>query len=205
MAWNGERVHVTCSRCCCSNQVVPQLFNAPRATIMENRPPYNLARRHSSLMHSRHLSKSKSSPAKRDATRILAPQSNHAVVPSDAFDTGLLTPQASQNTFDSDAATSLISPPPEDSGRAGVNHHVRVALPVFVLTNRPIFGISPHGPDLIQNPLRIYDTAVHLSASDLLFRPFLYLVVQVNLNEWQRQVPIRNPTNRPVELAWDRT
>ena len=130
MAWVGKRVHVTCSRCCCSTQSCPQLFNAPRAAIMENCPPYNLAQRHSSLMHSRHPSKSKPSPAKRDATRILTPQSNHAVVPSDAFNTGLLTPQASQNTFDSDAATSLISPPPENSGRAGVNHQsVRIALP----------------------------------------------------------------------------
>ncbi|KAI0284700.1 hypothetical protein BGY98DRAFT_530111 [Russula aff. rugulosa BPL654] len=85
---------------------------------MENRPPHNLAR-HSSLMLSKHPSKS--SPAKRDPTRVLAPQYNQAVAPTtDAFDTGLLTPQASQNTFDSDAAMSLISPPPEDSARAGI-------------------------------------------------------------------------------------
>lgn len=107
-----------------------------RAAIMENRPPHNLAR-HSPLMHSR--LPSKSSPAKRDATRILTPQHNHAVASTDAFNTGLLTPQASQNVFDSDAATSLISPPPEDSARVGINHpSVRVAQPVCVLANRPI-------------------------------------------------------------------
>jgi len=106
------------------------------AAIMENCPPSNLAR-HPSLMHPRHPAKS--SPVKRDATRVLTPQSNHAVTPTDAFNTGLLTPQASQNTFGSDAATSLISPPPEDTTRAGINRHsVRVALAVFVLTNRPI-------------------------------------------------------------------
>ena len=91
----------------------------PGQAIMENRPPHNLARR-SSLMHSKHPSKS--SPAKRDPTRVLAPQYNQAVAPTtDAFDTGLLTPQASQNTFDSDAAMSLISPPPEDGARAGIS------------------------------------------------------------------------------------
>jgi hypothetical protein len=84
-------------------------------------------------MHSR--LPSKSSPAKRDPTRILTPQYNHAVASTDAFNTGLLTPQASQNTFGSDAATSLISPPPEDGARAGINtrQSVRVASPVFVL------------------------------------------------------------------------
>ncbi len=113
-----------------------QLFNVHGAAIMENCPPYNPARR-SSLMHSRHPSKS--SPAKRDPTRVLTPQYNHAVVPTDAFNTGLLTPQASQNTFDSDAATSLMSPPPEDSARAGFNRQsVRVRTTCLVLINRPI-------------------------------------------------------------------
>ena len=108
------------------------------AAIMENYPPDNLAR-HTSLMHSRRPSKS--SPAKRDASRILTPQYNQAVAPTDAFNTGLLTPQTSQNTFDSDAATSLISPPPEDSARTAVNRQsVRVTPPVFVLTNRLILG-----------------------------------------------------------------
>ena len=130
----GRRVDVTCSRCCCSFDSKAAVHNSTIvqrawAAIMENCPPYNLARR-SSLMHSRHPSKS--SPAKRDTTRVLTPQQNNAVVPSDAFNTGLLTPQASQNTFDSDAATSLISPPPEDSERVGINcQSVRVALPVF--------------------------------------------------------------------------
>jgi hypothetical protein len=133
----GKRVHVTCSRCCCSTRNSSTIVQRAWAAIMENRPPHNLAR-HSSLMHSK--LPSKSSPAKRDATRILTPQYNHAVASTDAFNTGLLTPQASQNTFDSDAATSLISPPPEDGARAGISNRqsVRVALPVFVLTNRPI-------------------------------------------------------------------
>jgi hypothetical protein len=180
-----------------------------RAAIMENRPPNNLAR-HSPSMHSR-LSY-KSSPAKRDASRILTPQHNHAVASTDAFSTGLLTPQASQNTFDSDAATSLISPPPEDSARAGINRQsVRVALLVCILPNRPIFGTSPHGPELVQNLLRTCDTlqtrAVRLSANALPFRPFLYpiLVVLVSPIAWQRQVPIRHPANRRVELARDWT
>jgi hypothetical protein len=98
----------------CSNST--EIVQHGSAAIMENCPPYRLAPP-SPLMHAR--SSSKSSPLKRDATRVLAPQYNHAVPPSDAFNTGLLTPQASQNTFDSDAATSLISPPPEDTARAG--------------------------------------------------------------------------------------
>ena len=103
-----------------------------RRDVMENCPPYHLAP-HTSLMHPR--SNSKSSPTKRDATRVLTPQYNHAVAPTDPFETGLLTPQASQNTFDSDAATSLISPPPEDSARPGITRQsVRVALPVLDLT-----------------------------------------------------------------------
>jgi hypothetical protein len=136
VAKNGKRVHVTCSRCCCSTRNLSTIVQRAWAAIMENRPPHNLAR-HSSLMHSR--LPSKSSPAKRDTTRILTPQTNPPVASTDAFNTGLLTPQASQNTFDSDAATSLISPPPEDSARVGINHQsVRVVLPVFVLANRPI-------------------------------------------------------------------
>ena len=68
------------------------------------------------------LPPSKSSPLKRHANRILTPQYNQATVPSeDVFNTGLLTPQASQNTIDSDAARSLISPPPEDIARAGLS------------------------------------------------------------------------------------
>ena len=104
---------------------------------MENCPPHRLAPP-TSLMHSR--SNSKSSPAKRDATRILALQhNNNASAPEDVFNTGLLTPQASQNTFDPDAATSLISPPPEDTTRAGISRQsVRVALPTHVLAHQPI-------------------------------------------------------------------
>lgn len=96
---------------------------------MENLPPHRLASQ-TSLMHSR--SNSKSSPTKRDATRILAPQhNNHTLAPEDVFNSGLLTPQASQNTFDSDAATSLISPPPEDTTRVGTSRQsVRVTLPI---------------------------------------------------------------------------
>jgi hypothetical protein len=109
--------------CCGSTRQLQVVHNRSTRTagaaIMENRPPHNLARR-SSLMHSKHPSKS--SPAKRDPTRVLAPQYNQAVAPTtDAFDTGLLTPQASQNTFDSDAAMSLISPPPEDGARVGIS------------------------------------------------------------------------------------
>jgi hypothetical protein len=113
------------------------LSTAARAGVMENCPPHRLAPP-TSLMHSR--SNSKSSPAKRDATRILAPQhNNNASASENVFDTGLLTPQASQNTFDPDAATSLISPPPEDTTRAGLSRQsVRVALPIHVLAHQPI-------------------------------------------------------------------
>ncbi|KAI0252922.1 hypothetical protein BJV78DRAFT_1197657 [Lactifluus subvellereus] len=90
---------------------------------MENNPPFPVDTRlshRSSLMYP--LPHSKSSPMKRDATRILTPQYNHAAAPSDdVFNTGLLTPQASQNAVDSDAAKSLISPPPEDAARAGTS------------------------------------------------------------------------------------
>ena len=49
--------------------------------------------------------------------------------------------------------------------------------------------------------------AVHLSANALLFPRLLCmsLVTQVSLNEWRRQVPIRDPVNRRVELARDLT
>ncbi len=108
--------HVYAVLLCCSSlfKLVHQAtgHNArARAATMENCPPYRLARR-SSLMHSK--PPSKSSPAKRDATRILTPQSNQVVAPADVFNTGLLTPQASQNTFDSDAAISFVSTLPED-------------------------------------------------------------------------------------------
>ena len=100
---------------------------------MENCPPYRLARR-SSLMHSK--PPSKSSPAKRDATRILTPQSNQVVAPADVFNTGLLTPQASQNTFDSDAAISFVSTLPEDSTRAGITRQsVRVTRPTHLCSH----------------------------------------------------------------------
>lgn len=135
----AKRVYVTCSRCFCSSlSTIVSTRARGAAATMENRPPYNLAR-HPSPMHSRHPSKS--SPAKRDPTRVLTPQYNNAGAPTDAFNTGLLTPQASQNTFDSDAAMSLISPPPEDGARAGTNHQsVRVARATcsLFLTNRPI-------------------------------------------------------------------
>ena len=65
---------------------------------------------------------SKSSPAKRDTTRVLTPHLNHVSAPSDdVFHTGLLTPHASQNTVEMDAAKSLISPPPEGNAQAGTS------------------------------------------------------------------------------------
>lgn len=126
-------MHVTCTRRCSTQTFV----HNGRVGVMENRPPYRLAPPNS-VMHSR--SNSKSSPTKRDATRILAPQyNNHALAPEDLFNTGLLTPQASQNTFDSDAATSLISPPPEDTTRVGTSRQsVRVTVPVLSLTHQLI-------------------------------------------------------------------
>ena len=108
---------------------------------MENNPPFPVDTRfsrRSSLMHPPH---SKSSPVKRDANRILTPQYNHATAPSDdVFNTGLLTPQASQNAVDSDAAKSLISPPPEDTARAGTSRpSVRFVLCILAQpwSNRP--------------------------------------------------------------------
>jgi hypothetical protein len=87
--------------------------------VMENNPPRPVDTRLTSRT-SPMYPKSSRSPAKRDATRILAPQYNHATAPSDdVFNTGLLTPQASQNAIESDAAKSLISPPPEDTARTG--------------------------------------------------------------------------------------
>ena len=65
---------------------------------------------------------SKSSPAKRATTRVLTPHINHTSAPSDdVFQTGLLTPHASQNTVEIEAAKSLISPPPEGSAQAGTS------------------------------------------------------------------------------------
>ncbi|KAI9444205.1 hypothetical protein H4582DRAFT_2190730 [Lactarius indigo] len=82
---------------------------------MENNPPPS-TRPSFSRPHS------KSSPAMRDTTRVLTPQLNHVPAQSDdVFQTGLLTPQASQNTVDADAAKSLISPPPEGCAQAGTS------------------------------------------------------------------------------------
>ncbi|KAI0264614.1 hypothetical protein BC834DRAFT_1042177 [Gloeopeniophorella convolvens] len=84
---------------------------------MENKPPFPLSsrsgRRQPAMRHS------KSSPAKRsDVTRVLTPHYNSTLESDDVFNaTGLLTPQASQNTFDAEAAKTLISPPPEDTAR----------------------------------------------------------------------------------------
>ncbi|KAH9049324.1 hypothetical protein EDB84DRAFT_1453445 [Lactarius hengduanensis] len=82
---------------------------------MENNPPPS-TRPSFSRPHS------KSSPAMRDTTRVLTPQLNHVPAQSDdVFQTGLLTPQASHNTVDADAARSLISPPPEGNAQAGTS------------------------------------------------------------------------------------
>jgi hypothetical protein len=73
---------------------------------------------------------SKSSPAKRDATRVLTPNLNQLPPPSDdVFQTGLLTPHASHNAVEMEAAKSLISPPPEGNAEAGTSRqHVRLTF-----------------------------------------------------------------------------
>ena len=183
---------------------------------MENRPPFPASPliRPSSLMHP--FLSSKSSPLKRDANRILAPQSNNTVPPShDLFNTGLLTPQGSQNTVDSDAAKSLISPPPEDPATAGssrqsvrVNHAILLSLSD---THPPIFDTSPHGPEWVQSLPRLHVTsrtpAAHPNAKGRSFpqSPRMRTAASINFNIWKRLVPIRNPVNRRVELARSQT
>jgi len=144
---------------------------------MENRPPFPASPliRPSSLMHP--FLSSKSSPLKRDANRILAPQYNHAVPPShDPFNTGLLTPQGSQNTVDSDAAKSLISPPPEDSVSAGssrqsvrVNHAILLSLTrqslTPVLMDQSGFGACLGFTSRLKYRQRIQTQTVGLSLS----------------------------------------
>ncbi|KAI0318078.1 hypothetical protein OF83DRAFT_1282963 [Amylostereum chailletii] len=78
---------------------------------MENRPPSPLASRHRPRRTTGPM-QTKSSPVKRHS--VLAP---HANLPSRPilFNTGLLTPQLSHNLIESDAAKSLISPPPEEA------------------------------------------------------------------------------------------
>jgi hypothetical protein len=95
--------------------------------VMENNPPPS-ARPSLPLMHPR--PHSKSSPAKRDATRILTPNLNQLPPPSDdVFQTGLLTPHASHNAVEMEAAKSLISPPPEGNAEAGTSRqHVRLTF-----------------------------------------------------------------------------
>jgi hypothetical protein len=143
---------------------------------MENRPPFpphSHLNRPTSLMQS--FPHSKSSPPKRDASRILTPHHNHVVPPShDVFNTGLLTPQASQNTVNSDAAKSLISPPPEDSAPPGTSRQsVRVNLRDLTFTHRQSLTSSPYGPELVRSLHRLYvmvrTPAVHLNASGLCF------------------------------------
>ena len=179
---------------------------------MENRPPFPVSPliRPSSLMHP--FLSSKSSPLKRDANRILAPQSNHPIPPShDVFNTGLLTPQGSQNTVDSDAARSLISPPPEDTAQAGSSRQsVRVNLRDLTFTHPPILDPSPHGPELVRSLPPPYVTsqtpAAHLNANDRCFpqSPRMRTAASINSIVWKSLVPIRNPVNRRVELAWSR-
>lgn len=180
---------------------------------MENRPPFPASPfiRPSSLMHP-YLS-SKSSPLKRDTNRILAPQYNHAVPPShDLFNTGLLTPQGSQNTVDSDAAKSLISPPPEDSVPAGSSRQsVRVNLRDLAFTHPPIFDTSPHGSERVRSLPRLHLTfqtlAAHPNVNGPSFpqSPRMRTAASINFNVWKRLVPTRNLVNRRVELAWSRT
>lgn len=103
--------------CCWSRGVVidHNQLSATETRVMENNPPPSV-----SPMHPR--PHSKSSPAKRDTTRVLTPQLNQASAPSDdVFHTGLLTPHASQNAGEMDAAKSLISPPPEGGAQAGTS------------------------------------------------------------------------------------
>jgi hypothetical protein len=68
-------------------------------------------------------------------------------------------------------------------------------------------GTSPHGQEVVPNLHRIYVTmqtrAVYPSENVLFFHRFLHmtLVAPVSPKGWQRQVPIRNPVNRHVELV----
>ncbi|KAI9510178.1 hypothetical protein F5148DRAFT_1181341 [Russula earlei] len=139
---------------------------------MENTPPFPVVRlaRPSSLMHSL---PSKSSPTKRDTTRVLTP---HPPAPfQDVFNTGLLTPQASQFAVDSDAAKSLISPPPEDPARTGTSRQsVRyspIPPPVFGPPHSPTdLDASPRGHELVRSPPHLRVTSrtpavVHPSAN----------------------------------------
>jgi hypothetical protein len=157
---------------------------------------------------------SKSSPLKRDAaTRILTPQYNQSLAPSDdVFTTGLLTPQASQNTIESDAAKSLISPPPEDTARTGTSRtSVRFIpyLPVQASSNQTPWSWyrSPHGEHLaLTLPLirdKLPTMAVHPSANVLHFPLALYTIVMspFNLSKSPKQVPIRNLVNSHVGLT----
>lgn len=101
------------------NVVLTQSIVRAQTRVMENNPPPS-ARQSLSPMHSR--PHSKSSPAKRNTTRVLTPHLNHLSAPSDdVFQTGLLTPHASQNAVEMEAAKSLISPPPEGSAQAGTS------------------------------------------------------------------------------------
>ena len=132
---------------------------------MENNPPPSTR-----LMHSR--PHSKSSPVKRDATRVLTPSQNHLPPPSDdVFQTGLLTPHASQNAVEVEAAKSLISPPPEGNAEAGTSRqHV-----CFTFFEVQIFGLnfSQHhslaGAELVRNPpplrVELQILAVHLNVN----------------------------------------
>jgi hypothetical protein len=182
---------------------------------MENKPPFPAVRltRPSSTMHP--FPPSKSSPAKRDTTRILSPHLNHAQAPfQDVFNTGLLTPQASQTALDSDAAKSLISPPPEDSARAGTSRQsVRLSLPnpwSHLPTDVDI-SPNPHGPELVLNQPRVYvmsqTPAAHLSANVLHFRHLLYTksMCPVGFIGRQKKVTVLNLASRRVDHALNRT
>ncbi|TFY60375.1 hypothetical protein EVG20_g7438, partial [Dentipellis fragilis] len=72
---------------------------------------------------------SKSSSLRPSATSVLSPRPNSR----NRDQTGLLTPQASQQTVDMDAASTLISPPPEDSIRQSGRHQ----------SSQPRFGSEP--------------------------------------------------------------
>jgi hypothetical protein len=135
---------------------------------MENNPPPSV-----SLMHSR--PHSKSSPAKRDATRVLTPHLNQLAPPSDdVFQTGLLTPHASQNAVEIEAAKSLISPPPEGNAQAGSSRqHVCFTSEFdFALENSGLTFLNTNsraGAELVRNPplvrAELQTLAVYLNAN----------------------------------------
>jgi len=104
-------------------------------------------------------------------------------------------------------------PSPRRLGPSGDQPPICVFQPTLrdlAFTHHRIFDISPYGPEPVRSLLPLYVTlrppAVHPNANGPRFphTPCVSSMPPINLNGWKTPVPIRNPVNKRVGLAWNR-